>query len=71
MKTIEQTIQKGQRYDNWQRRRSAEKKAQTEEELFQKMVAKQAPCPRPAIRGVNLLRSLFGLDPVSEKGANP
>jgi hypothetical protein len=71
VKTIEQTIQKGQRYDNWQRRRSAEKRARTEEELFQKMVAKQAPCPRPAIRGVNLLRSLFGLDPVSEKGANP
>ena len=69
MKTIEQTIQKGQRYDNWQRRRSAEKRARTE--LLQKVVAKQFPCVRSSIRGVNLLRNLFGLDPVSEKGANP
>ena len=58
-----------ERYKNWQRQRSAEKRARTE--LLQKVVAKQAPCPRPAIRGVNLLRNLFGLDPVSEKGANP
>ncbi len=60
---------KEDRYKNWQRRLSAEKKTRTE--LLQKVVASQAPCPRSAVRGVNRLRSLFGLDPITEKEETP